>query len=212
VTDDALYAVEEQATAPPVVERSPSIPPPLPKLPYYERAFSSLYLTGYKLDNLQRAKVEQELLRIVTIESPIHYMQLLYRVSERLTEKVQVWLAPLIERLLETGQIYQDGNYLLTRAHYELDQRHFPVRSRAILDGRMKGIEYVHPAELRNAVMLIAVHTPAIERAELGRETLKFIGYGRVTAKLAAVIDNAIASLIAEGELVEYDSRITVAR
>ncbi len=192
-----------------VIARFPSTVASLSQLPAYKRAFSSLYLRGDSLNNLQRAQVEQELLRIVQIESPIHRELLMLRVTDRLTQKVRTWLEPLIERLVKTKQIMQDGDYLLTLSHAQVEPRTLPVRGRSAMDSRDKSIDFLYPVELGNALLLVAVHTPAITREELGKEVLKFIGYSRVTERMAVVVDEIISNLVAAGFLIQRGDRIT---
>ena len=64
-----------------------------------------------------------------------------------------------------------------------------------------RDIEHVHPREIVNAMVAIAITSAGLYEDELRRETSRFFGYARVTPKVAAVLDAAIARGEAEGRL-----------
>lgn len=82
-----------------------------------------------------------------------------------------------------------------------------PVRAQAGTPASRRDIEDVPLVELAAAARLVVERAVGIERAELGREVARLLGYGRATERLLARIDAGIAWAAEHGAILVEDDR-----
>lgn len=138
----------------------------------------------------------KELLRIAQIEAPIHVDQLFQRVSTRVTKVVRAHLEMVLNRIVNEGKLVRDGEYLLMPGASAV-----VARDRSELPGQIKKIQHIYPQELKAAITLVVTRTHGILRSDLGRETLKLIGYARVTDNMDTIVEDVIREMLEKGEV-----------
>nr|WP_246376478.1 DUF4011 domain-containing protein [Conyzicola lurida] len=195
-------AVEVEA-APVVIEAAPTIPQTVPDddvfVPWVPRVAGTVEVLDRLPDPDAAAQVTGVIREIVETEGPVNIVRLakLTASAFELDRVVQARVLPIVECVPNELRVAGDTGYAWPPrvVPSEWDRAR---RTPADVD---RDIEHVHPRELVNAMVAIAITSAGLYEDELRRETSRFFGYARVTPKVAAVLDAAIARAEAEGRL-----------
>jgi hypothetical protein len=82
-----------------------------------------------------------------------------------------------------------------------------PVRAQAGTPASRRDIEDVPLVELAAAARIVVERAVGIERAELGREIARLLGYGRATERVLARVDEGVRWAAERGAILVEDER-----
>jgi len=151
-----------------------------------------------------------DVIKIVGTEGPVHIELVYARISaawnvSRLTAKVKQVINTAIGIALHDQRIEQRSEFLwpiglatpIVRAPKEGD--------------KARSIEHIAPEEIAEAALLVAQEARSLSEADLISQTVKLLGYARVTKKMDAAVTQAIDALKASGRIVEAEGLVRVA-
>lgn len=180
---------EEVATPTPVLE----------KLPYYEvcELKEAFKVTG-ELHNQPVGDVARAAMKVVEVEGPIHYDELIKRVRthwglSRAGRRVQAIMKEAVELGLMDGQIIRKGDFL-----YYKDA---PIVVRRRTGKQPVKMEYISTEEIGSAVSMILNSQYATEPDELVREVVRVFGAKIARGPAVSRINTVIDDLIRQGEV-----------
>ena len=152
------------------------------------------------------ARVTKALGAVVRKESPVHVDQAVRRVAAawgitRTTSKVTDRFEEALAALVAAGEADRRGDFV-----YASGADDAAVRRAA--GGVQRDVDEIAPEELGACVLLVVDAYLGIDRDALVKEVSRAFGWQRLGEKLSAALDPVVASLVAEGVLVDEDGRI----
>jgi very-short-patch-repair endonuclease len=176
-----------------------------PSIPKYMVAQPRFRIGNENLHQITLDMLLVEIVRIIDVESPIHVEELLQRITGRVFKGVRDKVNLAIHEGISRNKLVREGEFLLSSAATPLS-----VRDRSTLSGTSRRIEYVYDKELALAVKLIAQHTSDITKSELARETLRLIGYSRITDDMIERVNNVIRAMQQQNDLIMHGNFVHV--
>jgi very-short-patch-repair endonuclease/DNA polymerase III delta prime subunit len=167
-----------------------------PTLLKYEVAQPNFQLGTENLHQIALDKLASEIVRIVRIESPIHIEELLQRIGRRISKGVREKIELAVREAISKNQLLRKGEFLLNPSAAKV-----PVRDRSNLSGSSRKIEYIYYDELALAVRTVVKHAIGITKAELAKETLRLLGYSRITEDMIEEVNKVIESMQKQSNL-----------
>ncbi len=165
-----------------------------PTLPQYRIAESKGRSRKKELLDEQVQVIAEAVTQVATVESPLHFDDLVSRVAGFWGKKPG---KRIIERIQQATELAATNNMVVRRGDFIFDANTTTqVRSRS----EMKATpDRIAPDEYREAVLILLRTGETFPRDKVINETRALLGFGRTTAVLEALIDGAIASLLTDG-------------
>ena len=179
-------------------------------LAYRKAQLPSMASVGYDLHEAPMDRLTMLVTAVIQVESPVHEAA----VTKRLMESFGVSRAG--NRIVESvaaalnhghrAAIFQfSGGFV-----YADKARLAKVRNRSALEPAERKIEWVSPEEL-DAALLDVVRTGfSISQDAAVSGALESLGFGRVTANIASVVNARVASLLKAKRLTRQDEKLVI--
>lgn len=184
------------------IMREPSRPPrDIIQGSPYRMASPTVYLVGWELHEVPRARLAEWIENVVMVESPVHLIEVASRIAsaagvQRVGKRIRKAMedgARLAER---RGRVRRRGDFL-----WRTDMDRPPVRDRSQLPYASRQIERVPPEELAEAVVLVVNGSVGVIPEEAIVEACRLLGYARVTESMRRRVEQAIRTLRADERL-----------
>ena len=151
-------------------------------------------------------EVQRVIREIVEAEGPIHVVRLakLTASSFDLGRVVQARIQSIVRCIPSDLKVTGDTLYLWPVGTDVTQWK----RYRRTPPGVERDIEHVHPLEMANAMVAIAIKSAGLYEDELRRATINFFGLAKLTPRITAVIDAALTRALDTGMLVHTPAGI----
>jgi very-short-patch-repair endonuclease len=174
---------------------------PAISVPKYIFAQPTVTLGGRQLRDISPVEMADWVVQVVEIESPVHFEEVVRRIREaaglaRAGESIRQAVLKGIQYASAQGKVTFDKPFVLK------NPQHRPVpRDRSHFPNHIKKLEYVHPDEIKAALILVVERSFGISAAEAQNEALKLLGFERVTETMSKQVISVIQKLCEESEL-----------
>ncbi|ARU58955.1 DNA/RNA helicase [Oleiphilus messinensis] len=160
------------------------------------------------IDELSDVDVQNAILKLVHIESPICLSLLSSRISSavgfsRIGAKLKNSIKEWVIQLVHSNKIRLIDDFI-----YANSEKPIRLRDWSALDSAMRKIEYVSEKELENAIFVTVRDAVSIESDDCIAAALALIGFQRVTAKAKQQLHSIIQGLLYLEELREVNGRL----
>ena len=212
--DRALNATNEEpkskrTTTDSVTRRATNNRPKIPRPKFYESATVNRTNRYLDIDSESNSFFIQNIQRIVRIESPVHVDVVKRRIVESfdewLTRKLSARLEQYIEIAVNSRQIDRCGDFL-----WRHGSRSAKPRDRSELPTSKRKIEYVAPEELMAAIEMVVRQAHGIKSNEAIAETVRLLGFKRVTNSINEHIGKSLTAMIDSGQVSKHNGHLVI--
>jgi len=168
-----------------------------PQIPRYQLSSATFQIGGDNLHQIPVEKVANEIIRIVEIEGPVHVDEVIRRITNRATKNVRERIDLAILETIRMRKLCKDSDFLLTVTAPQLH-----VRDRSQLTGSSRKVEFIYSKELALAIEMVVDYTHGIKREDIVRETLRLLGYSRITTEMEHLVETILDSILTSNRLV----------
>lgn len=174
---------------------------------------AELFLTtdGLDLHKVASLKMGGWIRRIVEIESPVHFDEVVRRIA---TAAKVSRVGSRIQNAVKTaaGQAAGFGNIEIREDFfYWKEQREIIVRDRSELPKASRKLELIAPEEIEMAIRQVVSQAFGIEREELAREVCKLFGFKSVSTEMRRRVELIIELMIEREELTGKGDSLVLA-
>ncbi|UZE09846.1 DUF3320 domain-containing protein [Pseudomonas sp. B21-053] len=178
--------------------------------PRYEKARLSAATNQAELHQHQPEYLLQLIRIVVDVESPVHSVEVTRRLMEafgvtRQGSRITAAVEQAIGLGVRQRHFTRRGEFL-----HPVENRPVLIRSRAHWDSAERKLEWVAPEELDQALVEIITSGFSMSRDDAISGALKLLGFGRATAKVAALLEERIDQLTLNRRLELREGRLTV--
>jgi very-short-patch-repair endonuclease len=176
----------------------------------YKKAKLSINLDGRELRDIYLEPMAGWVKTVVDIESPVHIDEVILRIRE----------AAGIDRAGSAikDAIFRGAQYAARNHKMEFEKdflwklpRNKPeIRNRADFPSYLKKIEYIHPEEIKMALIEVVETSYGISRDDAIALTLKQLGFDRSHESLCNYVDKQIEKLIKIGNILQNGNQLNI--
>ncbi|MBK8870757.1 MAG: DUF3320 domain-containing protein [Elusimicrobia bacterium] len=162
-------------------------------------------LDGAELRDVEPQRMSEWVWKVVEIESPIHFDEIVRRIREasgmeRAGDAARDAIKRGIRPLKDQGKILVEKEFLWK------SPKHPPqVRNRGEFPGHLKKLELIHPDEVKVAIIEAVKRSFGIAKGEVGSAALTLLGFERVTGLMSQQTERILHELISEGKITEHN-------
>lgn len=175
----------------------------LPAISVPEYTFAQLRITlrWRQLREISPVKMADWVIQVVEVESPVHFEEVVRRIREaaglaRAGKAIRKAVLQGIKYASANGEVIFDKPFVLKNPPNE------PIpRDRSSLPNHIKKLEYVHPDEIKAALVLVVERAFGISQDEAIIEALRLLGFERVTEAMRQRVNSLINELYNESKL-----------
>jgi very-short-patch-repair endonuclease len=166
----------------------------------YKRAKLDQHANGEELGKADPASVANDVVRVVKSEGPVHVEAVADRIGQawgvtRIGKRIQSVLTQAIALATQAQQIVQRDAWLWPIG---LEK---PIVRAPDQGDEPRPIEWIAPDEIVEAAYLCVEEARSLSDEDLIRETAQLLGYARSSAKIEAIMREAIGRLTASGRI-----------
>jgi very-short-patch-repair endonuclease len=174
---------------------------PAISVPEYTFAQPKINLGWRQLREISPAEMSDLVIQVVEVESPVHFEEVVRRIREaaglaRAGNAIRKAVLHGIKYASANGKVIFDEPFVLKNP----PNRPIP-RSRSNFPNHIKKLEYIHPDEIKAALILVVERSFGISAEEAKNESLKLLGFERVTENMSDFVDTLIQELCSKSEL-----------
>ncbi|MBD0256935.1 MAG: DUF3320 domain-containing protein, partial [Cytophagales bacterium] len=158
--------------------------------------------------NLRYAQVSEVILRILEVEAPIHFDELVTRMREqwgwnRAADRFRNHVMEGLNLLLHTKQAVVDANFI------NLQAKGVQVRKRANnAPAGTRKTAYIPPAEIDLALKTVTKTAHSLSRDEAAKEVSTALGFKSLSGEFRSIIEERINLLLQNGQLTEIEGKV----
>jgi very-short-patch-repair endonuclease len=177
-------------------DESPSVPYVQAPVPNY---------AGRDLLQAAHSELNALLQTVIENEAPIHFSVVTKRVMQaydlsRSGVRINARVMDALDRLLNTKGWTMRDEFIYTQAHMR-EPLKIEIRDRSRLATADKKLELVSPCEIQSAIFKAVEMSFSLPMDAVPGTVVQWLGFGRVTAKMQAVIEQELAVLEGGGIL-----------
>jgi len=207
VIDQAIL-VKGHNTPPPPPTSAPPARDPLPKenktlsSPYHFARLEMLLEADKNLIEMGAERMGRVVLHVVEEESPVHFEEVVRRIREAAGKERA---GSIIRDLVNTGinelkgKVIRDKNNFLWKSPKNIPT----IRNRAEFLPYLKKLEFIHPEEIKRALIETVNKSFGIPRQEAISLALELLGFARITDLMTQQIDKLVQELVLAGEITQ---------
>ncbi len=174
---------------------------PAISVPDYAFAQLKIALGGRQLRDISPAEMSDWVIQVVEVESPVHFEEVVRRIREaaglaRAGNAIRKAVLQGIKYASAKRKVIFDEPFVLKNP----PNRPTP-RSRSNFPNHIKKLEYIHPDEIKSALILVVERSFGIALEEAKNEGLKLLGFERVTETMSDFVNTLIQELCNESDL-----------
>lgn len=152
-------------------------------------------------DGISARDIAEIVTEIAAVESPVHKEVVIWRIRNtlgagRVGKRLRETIEQGIRFAADAGKIELDGNFV-----WALPRRPAVPRSRAQHPPQYKKIEYIHPLEIKEAIIFAIRHHYGLQEEEVCSVVSKLLGFEKVTEGTRQCIVECSSELISEGRI-----------
>lgn len=178
----------------------------------YERTKLRLRIPpGLELAEPEAAKFLSQLItNIVSFEGPVHFKIITKRISdhwglERMSNRRRSAIEQVLEDLVETEQIYRDGDFFAESKGLTCSQ----VRQPNLQDlDSYRTIDLIPPTELELAIVHLVEESLSLTDEVLAKRVAKVFGFDRTGGTIKESIDTVISESLSRGVITRIGQRL----
>ena len=139
---------------------------------------------------------------IVRVEGPVHIDEVSRRIMDasgvaKLGSRIRAAMEAAARYAAKNG-VVRAGDFLSIKGATDV-----PVRDRSSLRAASRKIEYVAPAEVREAILRVVEASFGIASEDIPLEVARLFGFAQTSAQIRAYIENVLLAIQKKGELAE---------
>jgi hypothetical protein len=175
---------------------------PAISVPEYTFAQPKINLGWRQLREITPAEMSDLVIQVVEVESPVHFEEVVRRIREaaglaRAGNAIRKAVLQGIKYASANGKVIFDEPFVLKNP----PNRPIP-RSRSNFPNHInKKLEYIHPDEIKAALILVVERSFGISPEEAKNEALKLLGFERMTETMSDLVNTLIQELCNKSEL-----------
>jgi len=174
---------------------------PAMSVPDYTFAQLKINLEGRRLRDISPAEMSDWVIQVVEVESPVHLEEVVRRIREaaglgRAGNAIRKAVLLGIKYASAKRKVIFDEPFVLKNP----PNRPIP-RSRSNFPNHIKKLEYIHPEEIKAALILVVESSFGITPKEAQNEALKLLGFERVTNTMSKFVNSLIQELCNKSQL-----------
>lgn len=183
------------------VERENPVVLPELNVPKYTFARPRVTLRGRELRGISPREMGEWVAQVAEVESPIHFEEVVRRIREaaglaRAGNAIRQAVLKGVRYAATEETIIFDKPWVLKNP-----PNHPALRDRSAFPNHVKKLEYVHPGEIKAALVLVVERAFGISQDEAIIEALRLLGFERVTEAMKQRVISLINELCNESKL-----------
>ncbi len=165
-------------------------------------------------DRRREGRIRTLIRRVAADEGPVHLDVLFRRMAAafeiaRITARIEEAMRRHLDEAVAAGAAALRGTFVWPP---EAPPDALPAPRGPAASGETRDIEHVAVEEAAAAALLVLRGSVALPREDLARAAGSVFGWKRLTARLQALVDQAVLLLVARGEAAADDERIRLPR
>ncbi|HEX5166829.1 MAG TPA: DUF3320 domain-containing protein, partial [Thermomicrobiales bacterium] len=182
--------------------------PPDSGIPAYVLAEPNVRTNGLELHAVPAERLADWLVKVVTVESPIHSDDAIRRIADaagvsRIGSRIRAVLEAAIVKASLDGRIEQRGPFLWSAGMVLA-----PVRDRSNISNR--SLTSIAPEEIAAAIRLAIANAYGMEQSQVAAAACRLLGFPRLTDEMRGTVDPLVEALLASGQLQRQGNHLTV--
>ena len=190
-----------ESEAKPTVAGVPVRPSPVPKAPSYVFAELEINLGFRELHAESLETLSQWLARVVSVESPIHWLEAARRIANSAgVQRVGSRIQEAFKRACRSGSrakrlVYRDG-FLWADESFNV-----VVRDRSEVPAQFKRLDYIAPEEIKAAIEQSVGESFGMVQDDVATSACRMLGFARVSEDMRVAVEQLRDAMIKEGRL-----------
>jgi very-short-patch-repair endonuclease len=181
-------------------------------LPPYQTAQLTLPARSRSLSSRPIEQIAAWVKEVVEAESPVHQEEVVRRLVEATGRKrIDARARQAIEQAAvyasQQGQLQRQGNFLWKNGPRQLAT----ARNRATLPAASRRLEWVAPQETAAAIRFLVEGAWGMRPEEIPPAVVRLFGFGRLNADSKAQLEQRLAQMVVEGQLVRQGEFLVAA-